>query len=84
MNYTPQLVDAEKLRIGTYINAGDSSYKVYEGHVILVTVAGDEVIVDILDKLGEHDTYRCPTGNSIWTTGFAENFPHRGVDLSTW
>ena len=84
MKYTPQLVDAEKLRIGTYINAGDSSYKVYEGHVILVTVAGSEVIVDILDKLGERDTYRCPAGNSIWTTGFAENFPYGGVDISTW
>ena len=84
MNYTPQLVDAEQLRIGTYINAGDASYKIYEGHVILVTVSGDEVIVDILDRLGERDTYRCPAGNSIWTTGFAENFPHGGVDISTW
>lgn len=84
MKYTPQLVDAENLRIGTYINAGDASYKVYEGHVILVTVDGDEVIVDILDRLGEPDTYRCPTGNSIWTTGFAADFPHSRVDMSTW
>lgn len=84
MNYTPQLVDAEKLRIGTYISAGDASYKIYEGHVILVTVTGGEVIVDILDRLGQRDTYRCPTGNSIWTTGFAADFPHGRVDISTW
>jgi hypothetical protein len=84
MEYTPQLVDAEKLRVGTYISAGDASYGIHEGHVVSVAVAGDEVIVDILDRLGERDTYRCPTGNSIWTTGFAENFLHGGVDISTW
>ena len=84
VNYTPQLVDAEQLRTGTYINAGDSSYRTYEGHVLRVTVEGDEVAVHILDRLGEPAVYKCPTGNSIWTTGFAENFPNGGADLSTW
>jgi hypothetical protein len=84
MKYTPHLIDAEKLRVGTYISAGDSAYRVHEGHVILVAVEGDEVAVHILDRLGEHDTYRCPTGNSIWTTGFVENFPHGAVDISNW